>query len=113
MQKLNFGVFLIAGSTLVFGQAQNPNRTVGPQTDGSVVVSDNQTLTPAGKIIDLGSPVRAKSIALNPNSKTNSAAVLLMGSPQPIIVFNISTGEVLQRFIPSAMKGTEAAPNKT
>ncbi len=43
-------VFLIAGSTVVLGQAQNPqttnsNRTVGPQKDGSVVVSDNQTLT--------------------------------------------------------------------
>jgi hypothetical protein len=60
-------------------QTSNPNRTVGPQNDGSIVVSDNQTLTPAGKIIELGSPVRAKSIALNPNGKTNSGAVLLMG----------------------------------
>ncbi len=45
---------MIAGSIIFSGQAQNsqstnPNRTVGPQKDGSVVVSDNQTLTPAGK----------------------------------------------------------------
>src|SRR5580692_12872583 len=106
------GIILLAGLSAVWGQAQNPNRTVGPQNDGSVVASDNQTLTPAGKIIDLGSPVRAKSIALNPNCKTNSAAVLLMGSPQPIIVFNISTGQVLQRFIPSVMKGTESTTSK-
>jgi YVTN family beta-propeller protein len=110
-------IFLIAGSTVVLGQAQNPqtanpNRTVGPQKDGSVVVSDNQTLTPAGKIIDLGSPVRAKAIALNPNLKTNSGAVLLMGSPQPIIVFHTVTGQVLQRFIPAFMKGAESASSK-
>lgn len=91
-------ILLIVASVAVLAQTQSqqttdPNRTVGPQKDGSIVVSDNQTLTPAGKIIELGSPVRAKSIALNPNSKTNSGAVLLMGSPQPIIVFNTSTGQ--------------------
>ena len=111
------GILLIVGSTAVLAQAQNqpaadPNRTVGPQKDGSIVASDNQTLTPAGKIIELGSPVRAKSIALNPNSKTNSGAVLLMGSPQPIIVFNTATGQVLQRFIPAFMKGTESVSSK-
>ncbi len=110
-------IFLIAGSSVVLGQAQapqaaNPNRTVGPQKDGSVVVSDNQTLTPAGKIIDLGSPVRAKAIALNPNPKTNSGAVMLMGSPQPIIVFHTVTGQVLQRFTPASMKGTESTSSK-
>ena len=82
-------------------QVGSPNRTVGPQQDGSIVVSDNQTLTPAGKIVELGAPVRAKAIALNPNGMTPSAAVLLMGSPQPVIVFNIATGQVLQRFIPA------------
>jgi YVTN family beta-propeller protein len=99
------------------GQAQNqqtanPNRTVGPQTDGSIVVSDNQTLTPAGKMIDLGSPVRAKFLALNPNGKTNSGAVLLMGSPQPIIVFNTDTGQILQRFLPTSLKGAESVASK-
>jgi YVTN family beta-propeller protein len=87
--------------------AADPNRTVGPQKDGSIVASDNQTLTPAGKIIDLGSPVRAKSLAMNPVAATHTGAVLLMGSPQPIIVFNSATGQVLQRFIPAFMKGLE------
>ena len=103
-------ILLAAGSAAVFGQ--DPNRTVGPQKDGSIVASDNQTLTPAGKIIDLGSPVRAKSIALNPNGKTNSAAVLLMGSPQPVIVFNTASGQILQRFIPTFTKGTESKTSK-
>jgi YVTN family beta-propeller protein len=88
------------------------NRTVGPQNDGSIVVSNNQTLTPAGTIVQLGSPVRAKSIAINPNGKTNSGAVLLMGSPQPIIVFNTATGQVLQRFIPTAVNGTTFTSDK-
>jgi YVTN family beta-propeller protein len=81
-------------------RVDSPNRTVGPQQDGSIVASDNQTLTPAGKIIELGSPVRAKAIALNPNRSVHTAAVLLMGSPQPVIVLNTETGQVLQRFIP-------------
>src|SRR5215469_4993450 len=93
-------------------QTTDPNRTVGPQKDGSIVVSDNQTLTPAGKIIELGSPVRAKAIALNPIGKINSGAVLLMGSPQPIIVFNTATGQVLQRFTPAFMRGTESASSR-
>jgi YVTN family beta-propeller protein len=89
-------------------QVSSPNRTVGPQQDGSIVASDNQTLTPAGKIIELGAPVRAKAIALNPNGMTHSAAVLLMGSPQPILVFNTATGQVLQRFIPVDATATSA-----
>jgi DNA-binding beta-propeller fold protein YncE len=94
-------------------QAQDaPDRTVGPQRDGSIVASDNQTLTPAGRLIDLGTPVRAKAVALNPDSKTHTAAVLLMGSPQPIILFNTATGQVLQHFLP-AIEGTETKPDKT
>jgi len=81
-------------------QSDSPNRTVGPQQDGSIVASDNQTLTPAGKIIELGAPARAKAIALDPNRMSHNAVVLLMGSPQPIIVFNTVTGQILQRFTP-------------
>ena len=104
-------VCLIVGSATMSGQVQNtqisnPERTVGPQRDGSIVVSDNQTLTPAGKIVELGSPVRAKAVAVNPNRTTKSGAVLLMGADQPIIVFNTEGGQVLQRFIPTAVKGT-------
>ena len=85
--------------------ADNPERTVGPQRDGSIVASSNQTLTPAGTIVDLGSPVVAKAVALNPNARTRSGAVLLMGSPQPIVIFDTVSGRVLQRFIPTASDG--------
>jgi YVTN family beta-propeller protein len=99
-----------AGKSTVAGHAQksrvnSPERTVGPQQDGSIVASDNQTLTPAGKIVELGSPVRAKAVALNPNRATHSGAVLLMGSPQPVVVFSTATGEVLQRFVPKGDAG--------
>ena len=90
-------------------RSDSPDRTVGPQQDGSIVVSDNQMLTPAGRLIELGSPVRAKAVALNPNHTTHSGAVLLMGSPQPIIVFNTANGQILQRFIPT---DTTAASSK-
>jgi YVTN family beta-propeller protein len=93
-------------------QVGSLNRTVGLQQDGSIVASDNQTLTPAGKIIELGSPVRAKAIALNPSRTAHSAAVLLMGSPQPVIVFDTVTGQVLQRFTP-ADATTVSAKDKT
>jgi YVTN family beta-propeller protein len=76
------------------------------------VASSNQTLTPADTLIDLGSPVVAKAVALNPNKKTNTAAVLLMGSPQPIVVISTSTGQVLQRFIPTTINGTAFASSK-
>jgi YVTN family beta-propeller protein len=95
-----------AGPKGAWSQVDRPDRTVGPQADGSIVVSDNQTLTPAGKLIELGSPVRAKALTLNPNPATHSAAVLLMGSPQPIIVLDTQTGKVLQRFLPGDEKAS-------
>ncbi len=39
--------------------ADTQTRTVGPQKDGSIVASDNQLMTPAGTVVQLGSPVRA------------------------------------------------------
>ena len=85
--------------------ADTQTRTVGPQADGSIVASDNQLLTPAGQIVMLGSPVRAKQIAINPNAATHTAAVLLENAAEPIIVFDIRTGQVLQRFAPQLPAG--------
>jgi YVTN family beta-propeller protein len=89
----------LAGPTLAMAADQS-TRTVGPQSDGSYIVSDNQRITPAGKLVDLDSPVRAKSVAVNPNFRTRTAAVMLMGASEPIIVFNTVTGEVIQRYSP-------------
>ncbi len=91
-------------------QTDQDTRTVGPQTNGSLVASD-QLLTPAGKIVQLGSPVVAKAIALNPNPSTRSGAVLLMDAAQPIIVFDTKTGQVLQRYIPTMVSGSTFSDN--
>jgi YVTN family beta-propeller protein len=80
-------------------------RTVGPQPNGTIVASDNQLLTPAGKLVLLGSPVVAKAVAVNPNRKTKSGAVLMINAGQPIIVFNTVTGEVIQRYVPTSDSG--------
>jgi YVTN family beta-propeller protein len=89
----------LAGPALAMASDAS-TRVVGPQSDGSFVVSDNQRITPAGKLVDLGSPVRAKAVAINPDARTMTGAVMLMGASEPIIIFNTVTGEVLQRYTP-------------
>src|ERR1700756_4909096 len=81
-----------------------PTYVAGPQPNGSWVVSSGQVITPAGKQVDLGIRVRAKAIALNPNVKTHTAAVLTLGTSASdgngaVEVFDTKTGEVLQNYI--------------
>src|SRR5271156_266864 len=56
-----------------------PTYTVGPQPDGSYVVSDGTIITPTGTQVNLGIRVRAKAVALNPIGN-HTAAVLTMGT---------------------------------
>jgi len=93
--------------------ADNQTRTVGPQKNGSIVASSNQLLTPAGTTVQLGSPVVVKSVALNPNTKTKTGAVLMMSAAQPIIIFNVVTGEVIQRYVPTAFNASASPPTAT
>src|ERR1039457_5283713 len=76
-----------------------PTYVTGPQPNGSWVVSDGQVLTPAGMQVDLGIRVRAKAIALNPNLKSHTAAVLTLGASEAVEVFDTNTGVVLQDYI--------------
>jgi YVTN family beta-propeller protein len=81
-----------------------PTYVVGPQPNGSFVVSDGAVITPAGTQVDLGVRVRAKAIALNPNGKTHTAAVLTLGTSLSdgdgaVEVFDTRTGTVLQNYI--------------
>ena len=93
--------------------ADNQIRTVGPQSNGSIVASDNQLLTPAGTTVQLGSPLVAKAIAVNPNKRAHSGAVLLMSGAQSVIVFDTKTGAVLQRYVPVRVSGTTYTPDPT
>jgi YVTN family beta-propeller protein len=83
------------------GQSKEyPKYTVGPQANGSWVVSSGQVINPAGVQVELGDRVRAKAIALNPNLKTHTAAVLTLGASEAVEIFDTNTGDVLQDYVP-------------
>jgi len=96
---------LAAGLSLPgLAAAQSPSKlyptyVTGPQPNGSWVVGNGQIINPAGMQVDLGVRVRAKAIALNPNLRTHTAAVLTLGASQAVEVFDTNTGVVLQNFI--------------
>ncbi len=98
---------------LAAAQSQEyPTYNVGPQKNGSWVVSDGAVITPAGTQVNLGIRVRAKAVALNPNLKTHTAAVLTMGTSitdgnGAVEVFDTSTGVVLQNYVPSGPYGQD------
>ena len=79
----------------------NANGSQGPDYPSTLpypwVVSNGQIITPAGTPVYLSTTTRAKAIALNPTGN-HSAAVLQMGAPQAVTVFNTQTGVVLQNF---------------
>ncbi len=79
--------------------AEFPTYTVGPQANGSYVMSTGQIVAPAGHVTILGSPVRAKQVVLNPTNP-NTAAILLMGASSAVDVIDLSTGNVLQNYTP-------------
>jgi YVTN family beta-propeller protein len=76
-----------------------PKYVAGPQKNGSWVVSSGQVINPAGTQVNLGIRVRAKAIALNPNTKTHTAAVLTLGASEAVEVFDTYTGDVLQDYL--------------
>jgi YVTN family beta-propeller protein len=87
----------------LLGQSsQFPTYQVGPQANGTFVVSSGQIITPAGTQIDLGIRVRAKAIVLNPTGN-HTAAVLTMGTrgttDGAVEIFDTTTGAVLQHYI--------------
>jgi YVTN family beta-propeller protein len=99
---------------------ENQNGATGPDYPSTLpnpwVLGSGQIITPAGTQVYLGITTRAKAIALNPNTSTHTAAVLQMGAPQSVTVFNTQTGAVLQNYIPfgnnsGAAVGITYAPN--
>jgi YVTN family beta-propeller protein len=86
--------------TLAGAQSKEfPTYFTGPQPNGSWVVSNGQIITPAGIQVNLGDRVRAKAIALNPNVRNHTAAVLTLGASEAVEVFDTNTGTVLQDYI--------------
>jgi YVTN family beta-propeller protein len=90
----------IAAATPALGQSQQfPTYTVGPQANGTYVMSTTQIISPAGTLAILGSPIRAKAVALNPVNPA-TAAVLNMGAYQAVQIVSATTGAVLQNYSP-------------
>ena len=87
---------------------ENANATTGPNYPSTLsnpwVVSSGQIITPAGISVYLSTTTRAKAVAVNPNSGTHTAAVLQMGAPQSVTVFNTQTGAVVQNYKPFGSK---------
>src|SRR5262245_6336679 len=94
MVRCMVSALVAAASTVAVAapSTEFPTYTVGPQANGSYVMSTGQIITPAGKVINLTnnltgtiSPVRAKQVVLNPVNHS-FAAVLLMGSSSAVDV---------------------------
>jgi YVTN family beta-propeller protein len=109
-------VALVAAALSVSALAQStqfPSYQVGENQNGSQgpsygvtlpapwVVGNGQIITPAGTQVYLSTTTRAKAVAVNPNTSTHTAAVLQMGAPQSVTVFNTQTGAVLQNYSPA------------
>ena len=97
--RLFAGVLAAGLSIPVLAQSvQFPTYQAGPQTNDSFVVADGQVITPDGIQVNLGTTTRAKAVAVNPNAATHTAAVLQMGAPQAVTIFNTQNGDVLQTY---------------
>ncbi len=77
-----------------------PTYATGPLKNGAYVVSNGQIITPAGTQVNLGIRVRAKAVAVNPRAGSHTAAVLTMGATQAVEVFDTTTGDILQEYLP-------------
>ena len=93
---------------------ENKNASQGPGYPANLPVpfvsSNGQILTPAGTQVLLGTTTRAKAVALNPTGN-HTAAVLQMGAPQAVTIFNTQTGAVLQTY--SAAAGQDSDGSNT
>jgi YVTN family beta-propeller protein len=94
-----------------YSPGENTNASTGPTYSQPLpnpwVVSDGAIITPAGTQVYLGITTRAKAIALNPNTSTHTAAVLQMGAPQAVTIFNTQTGAILQKYSAPYLSGTK------
>ena len=84
-----------------YSPGENTNATTGPTFAQPLanpwVVSDGTIITPVGTQVYLGTTTRAKAVAVNPTGN-HTAAVLQMGAPQAVTIFNTQTGSVLQNY---------------
>src|SRR6201996_4703149 len=111
----------LAGSALAqsvpfptYTVGENKNAANGPGYPSNLgtpwVTSNGQIITPDGTPVYLGITTRAKAVALNPTGN-HTAAVLQMGAPQSVTIFNTQTGTVLQTYSPAAGADHDGSSN--
>ncbi len=97
-----------------YSVGENKNASNGPDYPSTLgspwVTSNGQIITPAGTPVYLGITTRAKAVALNPTGN-HTAAVLQMGAPQSVTIFNTQTGSVLQTYSPAAGADHDGSSN--
>ncbi len=95
-----------------YSVGENKNAAMGPNYPSTLptpwVVSSGQIITPVGTPVYLGTTTRAKAVALNPTGN-HTAAVLQMGAPQAVTIFNTQTGAVLQTYSANAGKDRDGS----
>ena len=89
-------MLLFAATCTIYAE-EAPKYKVGIQHDGSVVLPDNQVLTPAGTQVQFAG--RPHAIAIRPDEKT--AALSNDGGKGVIVIFDLQSGKVLQEFKPN------------
>ena len=86
-----------------YAPGENVNASTGPTyahpLSNPWVLSDGTIITPAGTQVYLGTTTRAKAVAVNPTGN-HTAAVLQMGAPQAVTIFNTQTGAIVQTYSP-------------
>ncbi|MBV9762830.1 MAG: hypothetical protein JO340_19885 [Acidobacteriaceae bacterium] len=90
-----------SGPFPTYSPGENTGANTGPTYSHRLpnpwVVSDGTIITPAGTQVYLGIRTRAKVVAVNPTGN-HTAAVLQMGAPQAVTIFNTQSGNVLQTY---------------
>ncbi len=108
--RLWVGVILLGPSVSVladsepfptYSPGENTTAGTGPTYEQPLenpwVVSDGAIITPMGTQVYLGVTTRAKAVAVNPTGN-HTAAVLQMGAPQAVTIFNTQSGAILQTY---------------
>jgi len=89
-------VLLFAAACTIYAE-EAPKYKVGIQHNGSIVLPDNQILTPAGSQVEFAG--RPHAIAIRPDEKT--AALSNDGGRGMIVIFDLQSGKVLQEYEPN------------
>jgi DNA-binding beta-propeller fold protein YncE len=91
-----FAAILVLNAANAIHAEEAPRYKVGIQQNGSIVVPDNQIITPAGTQVEFAGLPHA--IAIRPDEKT--AALSNDGGNGIIVIVDLQSGKVLQEFNP-------------